>query len=352
MSHLAAPSWQTRLWAWLLGRFATYFSSEEALLAAIAEHRRALPATFCASPPPSPALYSISREFAAPCATWRLRPAGAPARPGRLTVVYLHGGGFVFEATTLEWQLPVALLRALACDVLCVGYPLAPESPAPLALECVVSVLRAEARTGAAVALVGTSAGGGLALAAAHALADAGGAAGAGGVLSGVYLLSPWLDAGLAAGAPAALQASEAVLTLAGLRAAGRLYAGAAGDTAAPGVSPLHWRGDRSRLPPLTLHVSDSELLLPDARALRDAWARDARAPPVRYAEARGAPHAWPVLVGLPWPLRPPEAAATLRELERAIREDAGVGDAAPGGGGGGGGGRGGGCCERGKRRQ
>jgi acetyl esterase len=104
---------------------------------------------------------------------------GAPAVPARLyrpqpgsapLVVYAHGGGWTIGSLDTHDRISRRLARASGAAVLSVGYRLAPEHPAPAAVDDVVHVLEWVA-TGppeldpapSAVAVAGDSAGGTLA---------------------------------------------------------------------------------------------------------------------------------------------------------------------------------------------
>jgi acetyl esterase len=98
------------------------------------------------------------------------RPLGAPgAIPA---VLYLHGGGFVLGSVETEDAAAVDLARALGVVVVSVEYRLAPEDPFPAGLEdCYAALVwlhESAAELGVdgdRIAVVGRSAGGGLAAA-------------------------------------------------------------------------------------------------------------------------------------------------------------------------------------------
>lgn len=142
---------------------------------------------------------------------------------------------------------------------------------------------------------MGDSAGGGLALALAQRLVARGGR-----VPDALVLFSPWVDVALEDDVEQmrALEKTDAILKLAGLRACGRLFAGAAaagGGARDPRASPLFGDCADERLPKTVVFAATGELLLPQLRRLRD------RMPAARYVEAAGVPHGcdW-VFGGLP----------------------------------------------------
>lgn len=236
----------------------------------------------------------------APVAAEWVVPAGA--EPHR-TLVYLHGGAYLFCSPRTHRGITAFLARAIPARVLVPDYRLAPEHPFPAALDDALACLRWLARSEAAAGrllLAGDSAGGGLALAAELVLRDAGEA-----LPARAALLAPWVD--LAASGDSIRRNSESDAWVHGelVSVGAALYLG---KTAAlhPLASPLY--ADLKGLPPLLLHVSDSEVLLDDSRRL----AERARAAGVSVTLKvwPGLPHVWQGFVPFI-----PEAAASLREI-------------------------------------
>lgn len=96
---------------------------------------------------------------------------GTP-QPARL-IVYLHGGSFMAGGVPAHFAVARAISDASGCAVALVDYRLAPEHKSPAALDDCVAAIRAllrEPRFGGLYALLGDSAGGFLAAAAALAL--------------------------------------------------------------------------------------------------------------------------------------------------------------------------------------
>ncbi|SIS09097.1 alpha/beta hydrolase [Microbacterium sp. RURRCA19A] len=102
--------------------------------------------------------------------------AGAPA------VLWIHGGGLVMGSPTFDEATNISLSRDLGAVVLAPSYRLAPEHPAPAALDDVYAAyLELIARAdewgvdSARIAIAGASAGGGLAAALVQRIHDEGG---------------------------------------------------------------------------------------------------------------------------------------------------------------------------------
>src|SRR5439155_13304557 len=104
----------------------------------------------------------------------------------------LHGGGYTVGSPRLYRALAAYLSRSSGAVVYSLDYRLAPEHPYPAALDDAVAAFRAlvseHGFAPARIAIVGDSAGGGLAVAAARVLTDSGLRPAA------LGLLSPWTD--------------------------------------------------------------------------------------------------------------------------------------------------------------
>lgn len=183
------------------------------------------------------------------------------AVPGR-AVLYLHGGAFLVGSPRTHRALTTHLAVAGAATVHALDYRLAPEHPFPAALDDAVTAWDELLAAGAdpeRTALVGDSAGGWLALAAALRLRDGGRPLPA--VLG---LVSPWLDLECSEPAPGV---ADAMLDAHRLRRAAAVFEGDA-------VLPHLLDADLTGLPPMVVQVGSEEILLGDAVRL----ARTARA--------------------------------------------------------------------------
>ncbi|MFI5035516.1 MAG: alpha/beta hydrolase fold domain-containing protein [Acidimicrobiales bacterium] len=166
--------------------------------------------------------------------------------PGR-AIVYAHGGGYCIGSPAMGHALGSALATALRAPWYGVDYRLAPEHPAPAALDDVGAVLAAMGDH--EVVVVGDSSGAGALVAAMVRGAPA---------VRAAALLSPWLDLA----APLDESAPEPLLSVGWLRACASDYAGA--DLANPQVSPIDapW----ASLPPTLLVGGGVDLVAGDAR--------------------------------------------------------------------------------------
>lgn len=220
-------------------------------------------------------------------AEW-LRPAGA--KSGR-TLLYLHGGGYCQGSCDTHRALAARIGVASRSAVLLLDYRLAPEFPFPAGLDDAVAAVGWLAKQGIApdeTGLVGDSAGGGLVLATALSLRDAGKP-----LPAALACLSPWTDLTCSGESVTTCRGFDPLMNLESLTAAVPAYLGD-GDPKAPLVSPLF--ADLSHLPPLLIQAGDRELLLSDSVRLADA-AREAGVE-VTLEVWKGMGHVWQVGAG------------------------------------------------------
>lgn len=216
------------------------------------------------------------------------------------TVIYLHGGAYVNEIQRLHWKLIADVVAGAKVDVWVPIYGLAPQYDADTAIRFVHNVFREASSTGP-IYVMGDSAGGGLALAAALSWNQA-----AQGAAVGLTLIAPWLDIALRNPDIADLELRDPWLSTPGLRRVGQAWAGEI-PSDDPRVSPLF--GDLSALPLTDLYVGDRDITLADCRLFRD------KAPPDRlvYHEQPGGVHVYPLL-----PV--PEGRAARRDIVEHIK--------------------------------
>lgn len=176
-------------------------------------------------------------------------------------ILYLHGGSYTAGSLKYARGFGGLLAHRTGRRVLCAAYRLAPETPFPGAVEDAVEAYRRMLETypGHEIAIVGESAGGGLAYGAAQAIRD-------GGLpLPGCLVaISPWADLTLSGASYREQERRDPSLVLEDLAESARLYAGE--RRADPLVSPVF--GDFTGFPPSLLFAGTDELLRDDARAL------------------------------------------------------------------------------------
>ena len=245
--------------------------------------------------------------------------AGLPVewvRPRSLTqpdtapiCLYLHGGAFAMGGLNSHRDLAAQLAQRAQIRLLMVDYRLAPEHPFPAALDDVLAVYRALLAQGIPaqrLLLGGDSAGGNLALGTAQAIQAQGLAPPA-----ALVLFSPWLDLTGHSPSRQANAASDVMLSQQVLDEAAALYAsGLPLDDAR--LSPLF--GPLAGLPPCLMVASSAEILIDDARRLKQLLL--AAGGQVELLEWANTPHAFPVMARYL-----PEGRAALDQTARFIRQ-------------------------------
>ena len=196
------------------------------------------------------------RPRSAAAATAATAHSASPA-----TVLYLHGGAYCIGSPATHRSLTARLALTSGLPVFALDYRLAPEHPYPAALHDALAAFRA-LRAQGPVVVGGDSAGGGLALALAMALRDAGEPGPA-----SLLLLSPLGDA-VAPNPLPVPPPGEAMLSHRWAQACVDFYR-AQHSAAEPGISPL--RGHLGGLPPVLIQAGTDELLHDQALALHAA---------------------------------------------------------------------------------
>ena len=237
----------------------------------------------------------------------------APDQRSDGVIVFLHGGSYSAGPDRGQWAWLAEIQRRSGIAAAMVRYRMPPEHPFPAALDDAVAAIRAMAAAGqlgdGSWILGGDSAGGGLALATAHALRDAHGP-----LPAGLVLTAPWVDLemeqpGVVDPPRKDLQVGRSILRF----AAERYADGVPLDD--PRLSPVN--GSMDGLPPVHLNVGMIDLFLPDIRRLRDDL--EAAGVAVTYIEQEGGGHTYPQQVTTP------EAEWTIRSQVRWIQQRLGA---------------------------
>lgn len=184
---------------------------------------------------------------------WLGHPANAV--PGR-AILYLHGGCYVLGSAGAYRGLASQVAVRARAAVFVADYRLAPEHPFPAAFDDASRALDGLHAAGhAAIAVVGDSAGGGLALA-----LLASGSSSTPAVAAALF--SPWVDLSLAGETLNSRADVDPILSRGALQQGADQYLQGAdpGDPRANAMS-----GDLSSLPPIRIDVGDDEVLLDDA---------------------------------------------------------------------------------------
>jgi epsilon-lactone hydrolase len=252
---------------------------------------------------PIPEDVSITTAFADGVPVhWLSAPRADPNR----VIFYLHGGGYSLGSLQSHGELASRLGRASEMNVLMVDYRLAPEHPFPAALDDALTAWRwlcgEQGQAGATCAIIGDSAGGGLAVSLMAVLRDAGDA-----LPACAVLMSPWTD--LSCSGESIHTAPDPVLVREGLASLASNYLAGA-DPETPLASPLF--ASLHGLPPLLIQVGTAELLLDDSARLARAAASVGVQVSLQVAE--GMPHVYQSMLGTP------EAASATSEIAAFLR--------------------------------
>jgi epsilon-lactone hydrolase len=213
------------------------------------------------------------------------RPAG--------TILYFHGGGFVFGSPETAMSLTGNLVARTGSRAFSLDYRLAPEHPFPAAIDDAVGAYRALLDDGvapSAVAFAGDSAGGGLTVTTCLAARAAGLP-----MPAAIVAFSPGLD-GTRTGETMRTKAGvDPFFTRESLEHTGAMYL-AGQDPRQELVSPaLH--GDLTGLPPMLLQAGTNEMLLADSTRMA-ARARAAGVDVILDVTA-GVPHVFQAFAGV-----------------------------------------------------
>lgn len=183
---------------------------------------------------------------------------GTP-RHGRKAILYLHGGGYIVGSAASNIGLPLRIGPAAGAPVLSVEYRLAPEHPFPAAVDDGLAAYRwllTNGHEGRDIAVMGDSAGGGLAVAVALAARQARLP-----LPAAVVALSPLTDVTPSSDTRVTLAPYDPIVVGDPTERFG-LYVGKA-DPRDPLISPVY--ADFAGFPPLLIQVGTREVLLSDA---------------------------------------------------------------------------------------
>tara|TARA_R110002020_G_scaffold47707_24_gene135887 strand:+ start:3440 stop:4345 length:906 start_codon:yes stop_codon:yes gene_type:complete len=191
---------------------------------------------------------------------WWVRPENSSSEA---VLLYFHGGAFVVGSAATHRFLVSHIVKAANTAAFVAEYRLAPEHPFPAAYDDAWNAYAGLNQLGyKRIALVGDSAGGGLAFALARRAVDQG--------LRPVaaVAISPWVDLSLQSPSMDNRAEADPLSTKAALITAAAAYLGAT-PPEDPRVSPIY--GDLTDLPPIRIHVGEDDVFLDDT---------------VRYAQA------------------------------------------------------------------
>ena len=217
--------------------------------------------------------------------------------PDAPLVVYLHGGGWVLGSLDGNDWVCAELAADAGAVVASVDYRLAPEHPAPAAVEDALAATTWLAANGeqlgatGKVAVAGDSAGGNLATLVAIGARDA-----AGPDIAAQVLYYPAIDLTMSSPSIAELGPTAPILRRKEMDAFLGFYLSGGGDPADPALSPWFVE-DLTGLPPALIQTAEQDPLRDEGRAYGDRL-REAGVE-VRWTEYAGMPHGFVSLPGV-----------------------------------------------------
>lgn len=211
---------------------------------------------------------------------WQIAPKN---RTPSAHVLFWHGGGYVYPATSVHWKFLSHMAAQYGWSVTAPLYPLAPENAADHITAWAndyYAAYRDEIGHKPFV-MGGDSAGGGLTAALAQMARDA-----AQPLPAALLLICPWLNLDPAHPDQLKTEPRDGILTISGISEGGTLYAGDLPLTD-PRCSPIfgNWDG----LPSILAFAGGDDILVTDSRALK------AKLPSAEVMELSGMMHDWPI---------------------------------------------------------
>ncbi|MEM9670556.1 MAG: alpha/beta hydrolase [Pseudomonadota bacterium] len=181
------------------------------------------------------------------------------------TLLYFHGGGYILGSPGSHRPFVSELATRLEATAYSMHYRLAPEAPFPAAPEDGLATYRGLLDLGvdpASIVISGDSAGGGLTMATALKIKEAGLPQPA-----ALMPISPWVNMACDGWAFSVMDGRDPMINYEGLSEMAVTYLNGA-DGSDPFASPVH--GDLSGLPPMLIQVGSEEALLSDSTLLAE----------------------------------------------------------------------------------
>lgn len=221
-------------------------------------------------------------------------------------IFYLHGGGFVYEMSTLHWEFIDKLIEALNCRVTVPIYPLSPKHKIQDVFEMLLPIYTQviDQTLPENLVMMGDSAGGGLALSLSQLIKEkhlpqAG----------NMILISPTLDMTFSNPDIRNVEKLDPICAVTGLNEIMKWTAGEL-DTGHYLMSPLF--GDLSGLAKISLFIGTHDILYPDTLKLKEKALN--LGVNMTYHAYEGMIHVWPLFFL-------PESKRATNQIIEIIRE-------------------------------
>lgn len=224
-------------------------------------------------------------------------------------LLYLHGGAYMVGSPITHRNITARLARYGRCRVLAINYRKSPQYPFPYALEDAITAYRyllAEGFTPENITIAGDSAGGNLTFLTAIALRDRGLP-----LPAGIIGISPWTDLSSSGESMYSHRGRDPMLPARRIRHAAKLHSNGI-PLDSPLLSPVF--AELHGLPPILVHVGESEVLLSDSLRFVDR-ARNYGAQ-AQLKIWKNAPHVFQIFAGFV-----PQSTQSLREIGHFLRQ-------------------------------
>lgn len=190
---------------------------------------------------------------------WMLSPK---KRQIKSTLLYLHGGAYSLNIMSIQWKMIETIVEDMGISLIVPDYPLTEPAKCVDVYAYLIKMMPKlhTFRAGLPWAIIGDSAGGGLAYGFTQYLRNNQQT-----LPKQLILLSPWLDVTMTNPKQKEIEKQDKLLSIKTLKITGKAYAGSL-DTKDYRVSPLY--GDLNNLPPTSIFTGTYDILNTDANAL------------------------------------------------------------------------------------
>ncbi|KAF7557192.1 hypothetical protein G7046_g6106 [Stylonectria norvegica] len=298
------PSIRSYLLTWFVWfRFKGTWQSAEAIRKRVAYDRAT---TSYAPPPHLRKRFTIDETDTYGFPVYHVAPKSKSQSPTKARILYLHGGGFVFEIMPEHWALVAKLAERLDAVVTVPIYPLGPETLVLNMYDAVQPLYNemAAAEVETPFWVMGDSAGGCMTFVLTQQALKAGVPA-----ASRMVSITPVMDSSLTNPELHEVAERDPWLGIPGIEEVTRLICPDE-DTKDPRISPIY--GELSNLPPLLVLGASEDMLMPDARKVVEMAREKGRQ--AEFFFGQGMVHVWPLL-----PI--PEAAKAMDKIVEWLEE-------------------------------
>lgn len=204
-------------------------------------------------------------------------------------ILYLHGGGYVYEINELHWGFLAKVSKALNCTITIPIYPLLPKHKGSEIFDMLVPIYKnlVSETHSENIVIMGDSAGGGMGLALAELLKEK--------QLpqpGNVILISPELDMSFTNPEIKQVENTDPMLALTALSEIGKWYFAEEGLEYYL-ASPIY--GDFTGLGKISLFTGTNDILYPDAKKFKEI--AEKKGIKINYYEYPSMIHIWPLLM-------------------------------------------------------